>query len=64
MGEILAHACGTLLQVADMLAPFLPGTAQAIQQLFITGVVPHTVKPLFPRIYLHTADPRSDRAAA
>ncbi|MDO4773586.1 MAG: methionine--tRNA ligase [Candidatus Saccharibacteria bacterium] len=59
LGEILAKSCGTLLQVADMLAPFLPGTAAEIQRLFASGVIPADIQPLFPRLYLHTPDPRA-----
>ncbi len=66
LGEILAHACGTLLQVAGMLKPFLPATAEKIHEMFASGVVPGELVPLFPRLYLHTPDPRApktDKAA-
>lgn len=59
LAEILSHASGTLLQVADLLMPFLPTTARAIQAAFSTGVVPGEFKPLFPKIYIHTPDPRT-----
>ncbi|PID33463.1 methionine--tRNA ligase [Candidatus Saccharibacteria bacterium] len=62
LSEILSHAVGTLLQVADMLTPFLPGTAESIKQTFASGVVPQDIKPLFPKIYIHTEDPRASRA--
>ena len=59
--EILAHAAGTLLQVADLLLPFLPTTAKSIKNIFASGVVPADVQPLFPKIYLHTSDPRAPK---
>lgn len=61
--EVLAYAAGMLLQIADQLVPFMPGTAAEINRLFSTGVVPADVKPLFPRLYLHTPDPRAPKAA-
>ena len=59
--EILAHAAGTLLQVADLLLPFLPTTARSIKNIFASGVVPADVQPLFPKISLHTSDPRAPK---
>ena len=58
LSEILAHACGTLLQVSDMLRPFMPQTAEKIYETFASGVIPSELAPLFPRKYLHTPDPR------
>ncbi|NCU38271.1 methionine--tRNA ligase [Candidatus Saccharibacteria bacterium] len=63
LAEVLAYASSTLLQVADLLVPFMPSTAKAIHQLFETGVVPQPLAPLFPKIYLHTQDPRAPKAA-
>lgn len=62
LAEVLAHASSTLIQVADLLTPFMPGTADAIRKIFETGVVPADVTPLFPKIYLHTTDPRAPKA--
>lgn len=61
LSEVLAHAASTLIQIADLLTPFMPTTAAAIHALFDTGVVPADVKPLFPKIYLHTPDPRAPK---
>ncbi len=61
LSEILAYACGTLLQVSDMLRPFMPQTAEKIHDMFASGVVPSELTPLFPRKYLHTADPRAPK---
>ncbi|MFZ1257865.1 MAG: methionine--tRNA ligase [Candidatus Saccharimonas sp.] len=59
--EVLAYASSTLLQVADLLLPFMPATAAQIHTLFESGVVPATFTPLFPKIYLHTTDPRAPK---
>ena len=37
----------------------MPTTARKINAIFETGVVQFDGEPLFPKIYLHTADPRS-----
>lgn len=63
LAEVLAHAAGTLLQVSDLLVPFMPATAQTIQTMFGTGVVPDEIAQLFPKIYVHTPDPRAPKAA-
>ncbi len=65
LGDVLGHAVATLLQVSDMLVPFLPGTAEAIQKTFGSGVIVPLEKEggLFPKIYNHTPDPRAARAA-
>jgi methionyl-tRNA synthetase len=61
LSDVLAHAVGTLLQIADLLLPFLPTTAKAIHASFETGVVvPQGA--LYPKIYNHTPDPRTDAA--
>lgn len=62
LAEVLAHASSTLIQVADLLQPFMPKTAEAIHSMFDTGVVPNELTPLFPKIYLHTEDPRAPKA--
>ncbi len=59
LSEVLAHAASTLLQIADLLTPCMPATADSIRHTFQTGVVPTDVQPLFPKIYLHTANPRA-----
>ena len=64
LGEILAYACGTLLQVSDMLRPFMPQTAEKIHDMFASGVVSPELTPLFPRKYLHTPDPRAPKTDA
>lgn len=62
LSEILAHCAGALLQIGDLLVPFLPNTAAAIHAQFDGGVVKPAEGVLFPKIYLHTADPRAPKA--
>ena len=57
--EVLAHAASTLVQIADLLTPFMPGTAATIHTMFDSGVVPAVITPIFPKLYLHTPDPRA-----
>jgi methionyl-tRNA synthetase len=61
LSEVLAHAASTLIQIADLLTPFMPATAAEIHKMFDTGVVPAEIKPLFPKLYLHTSDPRAPK---
>ena len=56
--DVLEHCVGSLLQIGDMLVPFMPGTAAAIHQAFDSAIV-QVPEVLFPKIYLHTPDPRS-----
>lgn len=61
LAEILSTAGGTLLQISELLLPFLPTTARAIQTVFASGVVPADAQPLFPKIYLRTPDPSAKK---
>ncbi len=61
LAEILATAVGTLLQVADLLVPFLPNTAKYIHDTFESGAIKDQGRMLFPKIYKHTADPRAPK---
>lgn len=56
--EILAYAAAALRQIAQLLWPFLPATAQAITRIFEGGQVTPFKGVLFPKIYNHTPDPR------
>lgn len=64
LAEVLAYASSTLIQVADLLTPFMPSTASVIHAMFSTGVVPATIEPLYPKRYLHTEDPRAPKTSA
>jgi methionyl-tRNA synthetase len=58
LAEVLSHAASTILQIGDMLEPFLPRTSAMIQQTFGNSVVPSSPPQLFPKIYIHTPNPR------
>ena len=60
LNDVLDHAAGTLLQIGDLLLPFMPTTAQKIRDMFESGVI-KSDGVLFPRIYLHTTDPRAPK---
>jgi len=61
LGEVLGHAVNTLLEISDLLVPFMPDAAEAIKKTFSTGVIVPIEKEggLFPKIYHHTTDPRA-----
>lgn len=63
LGEILATAVGTLLQIADLLVPFMPHTAKYIHATFESGVVKQPEGVLFPKIYKHTPDHHAPKSA-
>lgn len=62
LSEVLSHAVGNLLQIGDLLLPFMPSTAAAIHAQFDTGVVAQPTA-LFPKIYQHTPDPHAGKPA-
>lgn len=62
LAEVLAYCAGALLQIGDLLVPFLPGTAERIHNIFGTGVVVPIEGIFFPRKYIHTPDPRAPKA--
>lgn len=62
LNEILAHCAGALIQVGDLLLPFLPVAASKIQEIFESGVVKLPEGVLFPKIYIHTPDPHAPKA--
>lgn len=47
--EVLAYQAGCLLEIADLLEPFLPETAFKIKAVFETGVIRPIVGTLFPK---------------
>ena len=59
LAEVLGYAAHTLLQVADLLLPFMPETAHTIQRLFENGIISGVPEPLFVRKYFYTPDPRA-----
>lgn len=47
--EVLAYQVGSLQEIADLLEPFLPDTANKIRQIFESGAVKLLETTLFPR---------------
>lgn len=61
LSEILAHCAGALVQIGDLLMPFLPTAATRILATFETGVINLPEGVMFPKIYLHTPDPHAPK---
>ena len=57
LSEVLAYAVGSLLQIGDLLVPFLPDTAEKIHRTFETGAIVPLGGVLFPKIYNYTTTP-------
>lgn len=47
--EVLAYAASSILQISDLLAPFMPETADKIRHVFTTGVIQPIDGTLFPK---------------
>jgi methionyl-tRNA synthetase len=47
--EVLAYAVSCLLEIAALLKPFMPSTAQKIEAVFKEGIVRPLKEPLFPK---------------
>lgn len=54
LAEILSYAAGSILQIADLLVPFLPGAAAGIRATFASGVIAPQQSTFFERIHNHT----------
>lgn len=52
LAEVLNYAVGEILDIADMITPFMPTTAEKIHNIFKDGIVTLPAEPLFPKIYL------------
>ncbi len=52
MQEVIAYMCGALLEIAELLVPFMPQTAEKIASVFSEGVVRPLQSSLFPKIEL------------
>lgn len=50
LGEVLAYMAGCLIEIAELLTPFLPDTAQAIKNIFGEGILRKPATVLFPRV--------------
>jgi methionyl-tRNA synthetase len=47
--EVLANMCSDLLEIAELLEPFMPTTSAKIQAVFAEGIIRELDGPLFPR---------------
>jgi methionyl-tRNA synthetase len=47
--EVLAYQASCLLEIAELLVPFLPGTAAKIKAIFTEGVIKPIEGTLFPK---------------
>ncbi|HEU5121437.1 MAG TPA: methionine--tRNA ligase [Candidatus Saccharimonadales bacterium] len=63
--EVLGHAVSSLLQISDLLRPFMPHTAEIIHNTFGSGVIVpiEGESGMFPKIYTHTPNPRVSKSA-
>lgn len=50
LSEVLAYMVASLLEIAELLKPLMPNTAQAIHNIFADGVLRKPQTVLFPRI--------------
>lgn len=50
--RVLAHIVGNLLQISELLGPFMPATSERIKSIYGSGQVNFDGKPLFPRVEL------------
>ncbi len=48
--EVLAYMSSCLLEIAELLAPFIPETSQKIEYIFATGVIQKIDGTLFPKL--------------
>jgi methionyl-tRNA synthetase len=53
--EVLAYQSSCLLEIADLIEPFLPDTAVKIRNVFDSGVIRPTTETLFPKFELAQA---------
>lgn len=61
LSEVLAYAAGALLQIGDLLVPFLPAAAEKIHHTFESGVIVPSEGVLFPKLYIHTPNPHTPK---
>lgn len=61
LSEVLAYSAGALLQIGDLLTPFLPGTSANIKTIFGSGKINQIEGVFFPKIYHHTPNPATPK---
>ncbi len=47
--EVLAYMCSALLEISQLITPFMPETAKKIDNVFSDGVIRQLSEPLFPK---------------
>jgi methionyl-tRNA synthetase len=47
--QVLAEIVGALLEIGDLLQPFMPATSDKIRQIFASGLLSEMPAPLFPK---------------
>lgn len=62
--EVLLHAVSSLVQIADLLYPFLPAAAEKIHAIFKDGVIREQPEILFPKKDLHPVAPAAPASPA
>ncbi len=62
--EVLAYQASCLLEIADLLEPFMPETAAKIKYVFKDGVIRPLKGTLFPRTDVSPAHPQSGSTGA
>ncbi len=55
--EVLGSYVARLVELSDMLQPFLPETAKKIREIFGGDKLPDEIPMLFPKKYLHSEEP-------
>lgn len=54
--EVLAYLSSSILQIADLLTPFMPQSSKKIIQILGSGVVKEYDGPLYPKIHNYTKE--------
>lgn len=60
---ILRNVAGSIMQISDLLVPFMPETASRIHAIFSSELITAEDTTLFPRIYKYTEDTRIEKGA-
>jgi len=63
LSEILGYCAGSLVQIGDLLVPFMPHAAAKILDTFESGVIHEQDGVLFPRIQIHASEEKTTPTA-
>lgn len=61
VANMLTSCAGSILQIGDLLAPFMPTTARKIHDIFRAEMITADYTNLFPRIHKYTKDTRLEK---